>query len=230
MQSDKVADKASREIALKTDEKKLKTLAVTLRWENRYRNEEHLTGEGAFCPELDTLDPDFSESLGLYGLESGKLLEIGAGVGMQAIGYAQLGFEVTATDVSATAINTARSNAAKQEIPAASLAFVTDNILSTTLRDTFDVVADRGCFATLKSWELEDYCRNVRRLLKDNGLFLLKANAGQYGMVKPLESLFRVEKSWDTFYHGQQTQGPPALFFILRPRLLLEQQFGGTGP
>lgn len=201
---------------MKTDGKKLKTLAVTLRWENRYRKGEHLTGEGAFCPELDTLDRDFAEALRLYGLRSGKLLEIGAGIGMQAIGYAQLGFEVTATDVSATAINTARSNAAKQETPAASLAFITDNILSCALQETFDVVADRGCFATLKNWEIEDYRGNVRRLLKGNGLFLLKTNAGQYGMVKSLEPLFRVEKSWDTFYHGKQTQGPPALFFILR--------------
>lgn len=203
---------------LKTDEKKLKTLAISLRWENRYRAGEHLTGEGAFCPELETLDRDFAESLELYRRKSGKLLEIGAGTGIQALRYAQCGFEVTAIDVSATAMEAARNNAAKQGIPSSVLKFVADNILMCALQETFDVISDRGCFATLKQWELEDYCHNIRRLLNDDGLFLLKTNAGQHGMVRSIEKYFRIEKSWDTFYHGRKTQGPPAAFFILLPR------------
>jgi SAM-dependent methyltransferase len=202
---------------MKADEKKLKTLAITLRWENRYRKGEHLSGDGAFLPELDTLDRDFALALEQHGKRNGKLLEIGAGLGQQAMCYARLGFEVTAVDVSATAMKHARGKAAQQGFPPGSPRFVADNILMSALQDRFDVIADRGCYTTLKNWELEDYCRNVHRLLKPGGLFLLKVNAGQYGMVHSLETHFRIEQSFDTFYHGEPTQGPPAGFFILKP-------------
>lgn len=199
------------------DEKKLKTVAITLRWENRYRSGEHLTGDGSFLPMLDTLDCDFTKALELFGIQNGKLLEIGAGLGMQAVCYAKLGFDVTAIDVSPTAMETARKKAAERDISPGSLTFAADNILMTNLQESFDIIADRGCYATLKKWELEDYCRNVHRLLNPDGLFLLKINAGQYKMTKPLETRFRVLQSCDTYYHGEPRQGPPAIFFILKP-------------
>lgn len=207
---------------MKTDKNKLESIATSLLWESRYRKGEHLAGRGAFLPGLDAIDKDFAEAFRLYGRNSGKLLEIGAGLGMQAIRYAQYGFAVTATDVSGTAVEIARGNAAKAEIPAASLNVVTDNILSSTLQEKFDLVADRGCFTLFKAWEHEDYCRNVRRLLNDNGLFLLKVDAGSRATVKSLETHFCIERSWGTFYHGGQQQGPPANFFILKPLLSLE--------
>lgn len=202
---------------MKSDEKKLKTLAITLRWEARYSKGEHLTGDGAFLPELDTLDRDFAAALELSGIRNGKLLEIGTGLGVQAMRYAQSGFDVMAIDISTTAMEHARNKAAEGGIATGSLRFVADNILMTALQDTFDVVTDRGCFTTFKEWELADYCRNVHRLLKPDGLFLLKINAGQYEMTKPLESHFRIEQSFDTYYYGEPRQGPRAVFFILKP-------------
>jgi SAM-dependent methyltransferase len=202
---------------MKTDENKLKTVAIALRWENRYRASEHLTGEGAFLPELDSLDRDFAESLEQFDVQGGKLLEIGAGLGMQAVRYAQAGFDVTAIDVSATAMEHARNRAAQAGAGRGSLRFVADNILLTRLDETFDVIADRGCYTTFKQWELEDYCRNVHRLLRPDGLFLLKVNAGEYGMTGPLEARFRILHARDTYYHGGERQGPPAGFFILKP-------------
>lgn len=203
---------------MKTDEKKLQTVAITLRWEAAYRKGEHLTGDRAFLPELHTLDHDFAEALEFFGIRNGKLLEIGAGLGVQAMRYARLGFDVTAIDVSATAMEHARNRAAEESIAPGSLRFVADNILMTVLQDTFDVIADRGCYATFKQWELDDYCRNVHRLLSPDGLFLLKVNARQYRMTQPLETRFRIVQSYDTYYHGEPRQGPPAGFFILKPQ------------
>lgn len=202
---------------MKSAPRKLQSLAISLRWERRYRVGEHLAGVGAFCPELSSLDPDFAEALQHYQATRGKLLEIGAGVGMQAIRYAQAGFEVTATDVSATAIGIARDNAARHGIAPSALKLVADNILTTALQDVFDVIADRGCLATLKPWEMEDYARNVRRLVRDTGLFLLKLNAGRHVKAHALANYFRIEKSMETFYHGSQEQGPPARFLVLKP-------------
>jgi SAM-dependent methyltransferase len=202
---------------MKADENKLKTMAITLRWESGYRKGKHLTGRGAFLPELDTLDTDFAEAIRLSDIQNGRLLEIGTGLGMQAVCYAQSGFEVTAIDVSPTAVESARKKAAERDTSPGSLTFASDNILMTNLQVPFSIIADRGCYATLKEWELEDYCRNVRRLLNQDGLFLLKVNAGQYKKVKVLETRLRIVQSLDTFYHGDSIQGPPAVFFILKP-------------
>lgn len=203
-------------------ENKFKTHAIGLRWETRYRKGEHLSGDGAFCPELDAFDQDFAEALKFHGLCAGKLLEIGTGVGMQAIRYAEAGFDVIATDVSLTAIEQARKNAEQTCVNPGRIKFIADNILATSLRGPFDVIADRGCFTTFKDWELEEYCRNVHSLLNVAGWFLLKINSGCNNMIKALESRFNVENSKDTFYHGERTVGPPAIFLILKP--LLEQK------
>ncbi|MDX8399826.1 MAG: class I SAM-dependent methyltransferase [Gallionellaceae bacterium] len=199
------------------DENKLKSMAITLRWENRYRTGKHLNGKGSFLPELATLDQDYENALKRLGISSGKLLEIGTGLGLQAIRFAQTGYEVIATDVSATAMENARKNAQEEGLDAARLNFVTDNILRTKLQGTFDVIADRGCFTTLKQWELEDYSQNVYRLIKTSGVFLIKIDAEQYAKTKALETRFKIEEQYDTFYYGSQTQGPRAGFLVMKP-------------
>jgi len=47
------------------DEKKLKTGAIALNWEARYRKGEHLGGKGAFLPDLNILDTDFAKAINL---------------------------------------------------------------------------------------------------------------------------------------------------------------------
>jgi len=195
------------------DENKLKTMAITLRWENRYRN----GIKGAFLPKLATLDQDYENALKHRGVSSGKLLEIGTGLGLQAICYAQAGYEVTATDVSATAMENARKNAQEEDLDAARLNFVTDNILRTKLQGTFDVITDRGCFTTLKQWELDDYCQNVYSLIKASGVFLMKLGVDKYAMTKALETQFKIEEQYETFYHGFQKHGPRAWFLVMKP-------------
>lgn len=186
-------------------------------WEARYRDGEYLAEKGAFLPQLDELDLDFSQALELLGANSGKLLDIGTGLGGQAIRYAHLGFEVTATDVSLTSVNIAEKKAAEAKANPGSLTFVADNILTSALQGPFDVITDRGCYALLQGRMQEDYCRNIHRLLSPKGLFLLKMDAKKIERINPLITFFHVVKSWDTHYHGKQKRGPEAHFFILTP-------------
>lgn len=202
---------------MKANDNKLKTMAISLRWETRYRQGEYHAGTGAFLPELTSLDPDFAQAIRFSGTNTGQLLEIGAGLGAQAVCYAQSGFDVTAIDVSPTAVETAGKHTAELVLGHGTLKFAVDNILVTKLQTTFDIIADRGCYATLKAWELADYCFNVWQLLKPDGVFLLKVNAGQRKKVEPLETRFHIVESFDTFYYGELRQGPPAIFFLLKP-------------
>ena len=199
------------------DEIKLKNACIALGWEARYHKGEHLVGKGAFLPDLDSLDQDFVKALEFFGVQKGRLLDIGTGLGMQAIRYAQSGFDVTATDASSTSIETARNKAAEQGMGAGSVTFIIDNILGSAVDGLFDVITDRGCYTLLKDWMFEDYCRTVHRLLSPEGLFLLKVDAKRYEKIEPLKSRFCIVQSWDTHYHGAQRQGPKAGFFILKP-------------
>jgi hypothetical protein len=65
-------------------DRKFEIVCNALAWEARYRKEEHLSGEGLFLPPADSLDPDFTQALELFGIKCGRLLDIGTGFGLQA--------------------------------------------------------------------------------------------------------------------------------------------------
>lgn len=83
------------------NDRELQTACLALKWEARYRKGEHLSGKGAFLPVMDALDPDFAQAIDQFAIKSGKLLDIGTGMSIQARHFSRLGFQVTATDVSA---------------------------------------------------------------------------------------------------------------------------------
>jgi 2-polyprenyl-3-methyl-5-hydroxy-6-metoxy-1,4-benzoquinol methylase len=199
------------------NKKNIKIACQSLSWEARYRKGEHLTGTRAFLPELNILDKDFAETLNLFGVMNGKLLDIGTGLGIQAIRYAQLGFNVTATDVSPTAVEMARKNLLEEGVNAYFLRFVVDNILMSKLKGPYDLIIDRGCYTLLGRSMHEDYCKNVYRLLNQNGLFLLKMDAKKNKAINSLETHFSIMESKTTHYHGEIRKGPMASYFILKP-------------
>lgn len=141
------------------------------------------------------MDQDFVKALEFFRVQNGRLLDIGTGLGIQPIRYAQSGFEVTATDVLSTSIETARNKVDVREMEAGTVTFIADNILSSALDGLFDVITDRGCYTLLKEWMCEDYCRNVHRLLSPKGLFLLKVDAKRYEMIETLKSRFCIVQS-----------------------------------
>jgi 2-polyprenyl-3-methyl-5-hydroxy-6-metoxy-1,4-benzoquinol methylase len=98
-------------------------------------------------------------------------LDLGTGPGTQAIALARLGYVVTGTDISQGAIEyaTARASADGVEV-----SFECDDILKSKLTGPFDVIIDRGCLHVLRIDKRPVYCATVRRLLKPEGVLILK--------------------------------------------------------
>lgn len=119
----------------------------------------------------ESLDQDFVEALKKLDITHGHILDIGAGLGTQAIALAQMGFTVTATDISATAVAKAKQKSQEQQCQ---IDFIQDDILNSQLQQTFRVVLDRGCFHAILPPQRDSYRENVCRLLEPNGYLLLK--------------------------------------------------------
>lgn len=195
------------------DERTLNTVAAALQWEARYRKGEHLSGKGAFLPEISCLDPDFEQALLHFGIVGGRLLDIGTGLGEQAMHFSLRGFKVTAADVSPSAVEHAKKAAADA---GGEIEFLTDDILRTSLQGPYDLIVDRGCYTLLDQSMREDYCSNVYKLLSPIGLFFLKTDANEKNVARELGSRFRLLEFREACYH--QEKGPKAAFHVLAPK------------
>lgn len=189
-----------------------------LSWEARYRKRASGQDVGnSFLAELDTLDGDFAEALASLGIKRGRLLEIGAGLGTQAVQYARLGFDVTATEVSDTAIEQASALAANMKT---NVTFVNDNILFSRLSGPYDVIVDRGCYTILPGDLLGDYARNVSRLLAKDGILLLKVDKKNLATVETMQGHLALVSTTFSHYRkdGRNLDGRPtnAVFAVLR--------------
>lgn len=138
-----------------------------LGWEARYRE----TPPEALPWYHPGLDADLEDALARLQLKSGRVLDLGTGPGTQAVALAQRGFEVVATDVSTTALEQARTLAQRKGVM---VQFLVDDILSTTLEGTFELVVDRGIFHLFPPGEHGRYLAAVTRLLAPGGHLLLK--------------------------------------------------------
>jgi len=118
------------------------------------------------------LDDDFADALDALGIRSGEVLDLGCGPGTQAVALAARGFHVTASDISEAAVSAARKRAGKEGVK---IDFHVDDILKTRLTGPFDLILDRGVFHCFSAREEQQaYLAAVRRLLKADGILLLK--------------------------------------------------------
>lgn len=195
------------------DDKKMLQAMRKLKWEADYwkRAKGEDTGN-VFLTEIDHLDHDFIRALHDRGIKNGKLLDIGTGLGRQAIELADLGFEVTATDISRIGITEAARNASSA---GAQIRFFEDDITHTSLTETFDVVLDRGCFAVLQEELLDDYAASVAGLVRPNGIFLLKIDRKKASRIDHLSGRFTVMETYNSFYLLKD-KPIKAAFFVLQ--------------
>ena len=158
-------------IELSTKWKQYCQIELEREWEQYYQNEQDKSEKYSawFYPELD---PDVEKSLKTFNLSTGSVLDIGAGLGTQAIALAQRGFQVTATEVSSTAVEKGKRKAL--DLGLNNLAWEQDNILQSHLAQQFDLVLDRGCFHLKKVYPKEDYVSSVHNLIKSQGYLFLK--------------------------------------------------------
>jgi cyclopropane fatty-acyl-phospholipid synthase-like methyltransferase len=175
-----------------------------------------------FYPELDD---DLKQALDALGVQGGSALDLGTGPGTQTMQLAQRGFAVTATDISEEAIKRAQAKAAAQGL---AITWQQDDILSTRLSGTFDLIFDRGCFHVLPPERRDAYAGTVADLLKPGAYFFLKCfshlQPGTQGphRLSPEQireifgSRLQVCSIAETLYQGTLDPLPRALFCVLQ--------------
>ena len=171
------------------------------------------------------LDLDLKEEIELKNLHSGKLLDVGTGPGTQAMQISNLGFDVTGSDLSNSAIERA-----KKLYPNTS--YIVDDILNSKFLDNaFDYILDRGVFHIFEQEKLPDYLRQIKRILKKNGILFLKCMSveeknledgkGPFlyskAQIKEIfENNFEIESIRDSVYYGTIKPLPKSLFVVMK--------------
>lgn len=150
------------------------------------------------------------------------ILDVGTGDGTQAWELALRGFKVTGIDIATDAITLCNRFSTEN------LKFLVADVLVFESEEIFDCVIDRGCMHVLSPSSLEEYCRNVFKLLRPGGKLLLSCfmdRASDQGMGPhrfDRECLDRI--FFDTFrilytstdeLSGPRTQKPKTLFSVL---------------
>lgn len=102
-------------------------------------------------------------------LESGSAIDLGCGIGRNAIYLAKAGFRVDAIDLSRTAITRGRQSAEEGRVR---VKFIVGSVFDVPLRENrYDVAYDSGLFHHLPPHLRPHYLDLVRRALKPDGLF-----------------------------------------------------------
>src|SRR5579884_1053714 len=103
-----------------------------------------------------------------------RALELGCGMGANAVWLAQQGFEVTALDLSASAIERARQRADEAGV---SVRFLVADVLNPPpeLTGPFDFFFDRGCYHVVRPEAPQAYVQTLRRLTHAGTLGLVLA-------------------------------------------------------
>ena len=120
----------------------------------------------------------------------GRALDLGCGTGTNVITLAQHGWEATGVDFAAKAIRAARRKARQAAIQAEFLAQEVTQL--DNLVEPFDLILDIGCLHSIASQGQSDYIKNLDRLLKPGGSYLLYVFSAlaiiSCGMVIPIRS------------------------------------------
>lgn len=193
-------------------------------WDDLYRRSD-VTQLPWYSP---TLDPDVRAAVEHHAPPAARILDLGTGPATQAIELARMGFRVVATDIASAAIQKARAAADREGVR---IEFRVDNILESNLEaGLVDAILDRGVFHTVPPRARPLYVRTVHRVLRPEGLLLLKTfsdkepwDGGPYRFSPgELRAYFRdrfdLLSLEDTVFHGNLDPSPRGLFALFRRR------------
>jgi SAM-dependent methyltransferase len=169
------------------------------------------------------LDREISKKMSLY---KGKFLDLGTGPATQAVQIARKGYLVTGSDISPAAIYRTKEVYGSEP----NVSFVIDNILNSNFKeDEYDYIFDRGCFHVLYPSDRLMYIKEIKRILKGDGILFLKCfsidekrEEGPYKFSKKQISeifdkeSFKIIMTKDTVYQGTLDPLPVALFIIMK--------------
>ena len=159
-------------------------------------------------------DPELVKLVESGFLKPGPALDVGAGLGYDAVYLASKGFQVTAVDIAASAVKLAQERASEAGV-ADKIEFKTGDILRLSLEPAkFSFVNDRGFFHYLRGDERGTYIKLLPSLLADKGLALLRVYSenepptlgplrySEAELRKLLEGAFMFEGLKDSAFEG----------------------------
>jgi cyclopropane fatty-acyl-phospholipid synthase-like methyltransferase len=128
------------------------------------------------------LFPDLVKLVESGRIEPGRAIDLGCGVGIEAIYLAESGFDVIGVDFSPTAIRRARRNARKAGVE---VAFYQEDLTDLQqVNGTYDFLLDVGALSDMDQKQREGYVRNVLPLTHSGSIFLLMAFEARLGTAE----------------------------------------------
>lgn len=161
-------------------------------------------------------------------IKPGRAVDLGSGLGWDAIFLAGRGFSVLAADIAASAVSMAKGNAGLAQV-AEKIEFQTVDALTLALPlASVDFVNDRGLFHFLDAAAQKRYLELVSHALKRDGLFLLRTFSEKEPIgpgprrysLKELEAVFSPRFDFLETKEGvfEGPQKPKAILCLLRKR------------
>ena len=198
------------------------------RWQERYQN-------GNTPWDLGRADSNLISMVLERPIKPYKALEIGCGMGANAIWLAQHNFTVTAIDISEIAVQKAKKKAHEAGIKCD--LFVADFLKEKIPNLPFEFVFDRGCFHSFDSEEERNqFADNVAQHLDKNGLWLsLIGNSDDaprdggppqlkaIEIVKATEPFFEILSLTSTYFESNRQPAPRAWSCLMRKRKMKPQ-------
>lgn len=192
-------------------------------WDQYYKD----TGTEELPWYSTTPDPEVIEALKNYcAAAPARVLDLGTGPGTMAIGFARMGYDVTACDISKTALKVAKSRAGEEGV-ADSITFVVCDVRE-SIKGTFDIVNDRGCFHIMRGVEIQMYLDNISAVMASGSVLLLKTfskdEPGEEGpqrySAEDIEEVFsrsfEMVFSTDTVFQSTMDTDPKAILTVLK--------------
>lgn len=126
--------------------------------------------------ELDRPGPDLVAIAATLGLRSGIAVDLGCGVGTDAIYLASRGLAVVGVDISSAALAIARSRDCGRDRDAAlRVSFCEASILALPLQSaSVDFANDRGCLHSLRIDDWGRYANELARIMRPGALAAIR--------------------------------------------------------
>jgi ubiquinone/menaquinone biosynthesis C-methylase UbiE len=157
----------------------------------------------------------------LLNLQKDNLLEIGAGPGKDSLFFKEAGLNVQATDLSSKMIQLCREKGIKADTMSFDQLIFED--------ETFDAIWALNCLLHVPKAQLELVLREVRRVMKPDGLLYM----GVYGGVNQegiWEQDFHEPKRFFSFYKDEDLENILTAYFRLEAFHKIPQNSGQSGP